>query len=73
MNGEITNMASQCAACNEYQSRQQKEPMMKTEIPTRPWQMVAQDLFTVNRENYLIPVDYFSNYWELDQLPDTLM
>ena len=72
MNGEITNMVSQCAACNEYQSRQQKEPMMTPEIPTRPWQMVAQDLFTVNRENYLITVDYFSDYWELDQLPDTL-
>ena len=45
---------------------------MTPEIPTRPWQMVAQDLFTVNRENYLITVDYFSDYWELDQLPDTL-
>ena len=54
MNSEITNMVSQCAACNEYQSRQQKEPLMTSEIPTRPWQMVAQDLFTVNRENYLI-------------------
>ena len=28
MNSEITNMVSQCAACNEYQSRQQKEPLM---------------------------------------------
>jgi len=72
MNSEITNMVSQCAACNEYQSRQQKEPLMTPEIPTRPWQMVAQDLFTVNRENYLITVDYFSDYWELDQLPETL-
>ena len=72
MNGEITNMVSQCAACNEYLSQQQKEPMMTPAIPTRPWQVVAQDLFIINRENFLITVDYFSDYWELDQLPDTL-
>jgi len=72
MNSEITNMMSQCAACNEYLSKQQKEPMMTPVIPTRPWQMVAQDLFMINRENYLITVDYFSDYWELDRLQDTL-
>ena len=56
MNGEITNMVSQCAACNEYLSQQQKEPMMIPVIPTRPWQMVAQDLFVINRENFLITI-----------------
>ena len=72
MNGEITNMVNQCAACNEYLSQQQKQPMMTPAIPTRPWQMVAQDLFMINMENFLITVDYFSDYWELDQLQDTL-
>lgn len=72
MNGEIHNMVSQCPVCNDYQSRQQKEPMMTPEIPTRPWQIVGQDLFTLDRENFLITVDYFSDFWELDQLPDTL-
>ena len=52
INGEITNMVSQCAACNEYLSQQQKEPMMTPTIPTRPWEMVAQDLFMINRENF---------------------
>lgn len=68
MNGEVTNLVSQCA----YLSKQQKEPMMTPVIPIRPWQMVAQDLFTLNRENFLITVDYFSEYWEIDQLPDIL-
>jgi len=26
----------------------------------------------INRENFSITVDYFSDYWELDQLQDTL-
>lgn len=72
MNGDIHNVVSQCSLCNEYLTKQQKEPMMTPEIPTRPWQVVAQDLFTLDRENFLITVDYFSDFWELDQLPDTL-
>ena len=40
-------------------------------IPTHPWQMVAQDLFMLNNQNYLVTIDYFSDYWELDILPDT--
>ena len=40
-------------------------------IPTHPWQMVGQDLFTLDSQNYLITVDYFSDYWELNILPDT--
>ena len=38
-NSEITNIVSQCAACNEYQSRQQKEPLMTPEI--RSYQTMA--------------------------------
>ena len=72
MNSEIYNMVSQCPVCNDYLVKQQKEPMMTPEIPTRPWQVVAQDLFILDRENFLITVDYFSDFWELDQLPDTL-
>ena len=36
MNNEIHNMVSQCPVCNDYLSKQQKEPMMTPEIPTRP-------------------------------------
>ena len=35
-------------------------------IPTHPWQMVGQDLFTLDSQNYLIIIDYFSDYWKLD-------
>ena len=33
--------------------------------------MVGQDLFALDSQNYLITVDYFSGYLELDILPDT--
>ena len=44
---------------------------MTYEIPTRPWKMVAQDLFTLSHVKYLITVDYYSDYWELDLVSDT--
>ena len=44
---------------------------MTYDIPTRPWQMVGQDLFTLDGQNYLIMMDYFSDYWEDDALSST--
>ena len=50
---------------------QQKEPLMTYEIPSRPWKMVAQDLFTHKKKDYLITVGYYSDFWEIDLLTDT--
>lgn len=71
MTAEIRQMVSQCSVCNEFLHKQAKEPLMTYAIPTYPWQMVGQDLFTIDSQNYLITVDYFSDYWEMDILPDT--
>ena len=35
------------------------------------WKMVAQDLFTMALTNYLVTVDCYSEYWELDRFLDT--
>ena len=48
MTSEIKEREGQCSTCNEYLSKQQKEPLMTYKIPTRPWKMVAQDLLTIN-------------------------
>jgi len=57
--------------CNDYAVKQQKEPLISTEIPTRPWSMVAQDFFTFDQKSYPITVDFYSDFWELDTLTDT--
>ena len=59
---------SLCAAC---QTAQPKEPLITPELPSRPWSIVVQDLYSFEGNNYLITVDAFSGYWKVDKLPQT--
>ena len=54
--------------CAEYAVSQPKEPLMTPELPSRSWSIVAQDLFSLGDENYLITVDAYSGFWEVERL-----
>ncbi len=71
MGKEIENIISKCSICLTYRPSNTKEPMISHKIPDRPWQVVATDLFTWNNEDYLVTVDYYSRYFELDKLHST--
>ena len=51
--------------------RQQKEPIIPHVRGNAAWQKVGTDIFTINNRNYLITVDYFSGFWEVDFLTST--
>ena len=42
--------------------------MVPHEIPDRPWAQVDADIFSFNEHNYLVVVDYFSKFPEVEQL-----
>lgn len=71
MNKQIEELVGKCHICNEHKPSNTKEPMISHKIPDRPWQTVATDLFTWNNEDYLVTVDYYSRYFELDRLHST--
>ncbi|KAK3538868.1 hypothetical protein QTP86_018772 [Hemibagrus guttatus] len=71
MGKEIENIISKCSICLTYRPSNTKESMISHKIPDRPWQIVATDLFTWNSEDYLVTVDYYSRYFELDRLHST--
>ena len=71
MADQIKDQVQNCEVCNDFLARQQKEPLMTHKIPETPWSKVGQDLFTLGDENYLVTVDYYSDYFELDLLSDT--
>ncbi|KAK7933832.1 hypothetical protein WMY93_004728 [Mugilogobius chulae] len=70
MQGEIKDFVSQCSACNEHSHRQQQETMMSHALPTRPWQILSMDLYRQAGKDYLIMVDHYSDFWEIEQLSD---
>ena len=69
MNDEIRDFTGQCSTCNQLGQKQCKEPRVTHEIPNRPWSKVGMDLFSCLGKEYLITVDYYSDFWELDLLP----
>lgn len=62
MQAEIKDYVSACSTCNEYAHKRQKETMLSHELPTRPWQIVNMDLFTLRQKDYLLIVDHYSNF-----------
>ena len=60
-----------CAICEKHRASNAKEPLIPHEIPQRPWQNVACDLFTFDNKEYMVLVDAYSRHFEIDLLPNT--
>ena len=58
-NKEIENLVKSCCICQKYQ---QKEAIIPSEIPSRPWQTVRADLFYVQQAWFLVVVNYYSKF-----------
>ena len=71
MNSELRHWISTCEPCRVFETSHGKETLMSHEVPQRPWEKVAVDLFTLDQKDYLVTVDYYSGYWELDRLHST--
>lgn len=73
MISEVKDYVQQSDVCRSTDSMQQKEPLQPHDVPSRPWAKVAVDLFHLNGQQYLLIVDYFSGFWEVEPLPSTLL
>ena len=48
-----------------------REPMISSKLPKHPWEKIATDLFELNKQTYLLTVDYYSRYPEVIKLNST--
>ena len=71
MSAEIKEMVASCETCSTYETAPQKESLMSHEVPSRPWEQVGVDLYTLDNKDYLITIDYYSNFCEVDRLTNT--
>lgn len=71
MTGDITDFVLKCDICLQYRQSNANEPLHPHEVPDRPWQVVCTDVFTWDGNDYLLTVDAFSTYFEVDLLNST--
>ena len=68
MSSQIEDVVSSCQICAQFRQSNQKEPLLPHEIPQRPWAKVGSDLFEIRGQTFLIIVDYYSGFFEIDNL-----
>lgn len=62
INSDIANTVGACEACQVLQPRQQQEPWMNDDNPTRPFESVSADFFVVAGKSFLVIVDRLSGW-----------
>ena len=71
INQDVAEMVQNCHSCLMYKPKQQTESLQPHAVPNRPWEKIAADLFMLNRKDYLVIVDYYSQFVEVRQLKST--
>lgn len=65
---ELKDFISKCETCNTFQPAQQKAPLICHAIPQRSWEKIGCEIFTFNNRDYLCTVDFFSDFFDIDEL-----
>ena len=66
----LEKFIKECPTCQQT-IPPQKEPLLPTPLPDHPWEKLATDLFHHNSINYILLVDYYSRYVEVQKLSNT--
>lgn len=70
MSAEIEEVVKNCSKCAEFQNKLPRLPLKPTETPELPFELVASDIFEFDGKHFILLVDYFSKYIEVDELKD---
>ena len=68
---EIKQMTELCEICQESKPKNQREPLIQHSDGQSPWAKIGMDLFEIKGRPYLVVIDYFSNFTEVDYLSKT--
>ena len=71
INAAIQTFTKSCEHCQKHLQKPNREPLLTTPLPKRPWQRIAADFCEVRGKNYLIVVDYYSRYIEVARMEKT--
>ena len=68
INKDIDKMCEKCDVCVKFRPSQGRETYKSENECYGPWEKVGSDLFSWGGNNYLIVVDYYSNFPEVAKL-----
>ena len=71
MTTQLTNLIENYSICADYRPAARCEPLIPSELPSRPWHTVASDLFELYDKQYIVVVDKYSRWIEMRQLNST--
>ena len=71
MSADIRQHVERCPVCMAYSDKQPAEPLVMRDVPERPFSVVATDIFTLSGRDYLVLVDTYSTFIEVDYLKTT--
>ena len=67
---QLEDLVNKCSTCIKERVNS-PEPAIPSELPDRPWQKIAADLFEVKGQPYILIIDYFSRYVVVAKLSRT--
>lgn len=68
MHAQIIEICQRCETCAHFRRNNIKEPMIQHDIPNLPWCKCAMDIFELNKQFYLVVIDYYSKFIEVATL-----
>lgn len=68
MSRDIEIMVSKCEVCEKFGKANTKEPLIPHSIPSRPFEKIGIDILEFRNVNYLIIMDYYSKWLEIEKL-----
>lgn len=71
LNAELKQIVDTCDACQKHKPQNRREPLIQHDEGKYPWEKVGIDFMEFQSKTYMIYVDYFSNFIEVDNMTTT--
>ncbi|CAK1580707.1 unnamed protein product [Parnassius mnemosyne] len=68
LSADVERAVRRCESCALHARAPAREPLLQHIVPNAPWQKLASDIFEYKKKYYVILVDYFSNYVEVQEV-----
>ena len=59
VSAQIEGFVKKCSTCVKL-THPANQPMISSKLPKHPWERIATDLFELNKQTYILFVDYYS-------------